>query len=102
MNQDSSQMVWQEYQTIEDANKLLADMQCSRYKFMNISGIVKSTRLDENEVAVILNVLKSKNIIEEVVMNSHAYFKLTERGLSLRFVTNRLLQTEEPMIKDIL
>lgn len=102
MNQDSSQMVWQEYQAIEDVNKLLADMQGSRYRFMNISGLVKSTRLDENEVAVILNVFKSKSIIEEVVMNSHAYFKLTERGLSLHLVTNRLLQPEEPLIKDIL
>lgn len=71
-------------QAIDDANKILANMQSSRYEFRTLSGIAKSTELDENKVFVILSTLKSKNIIEETTRDSKTYYKLTERGQSLR------------------
>jgi len=75
-------------QHIGDINKLLAEMQGSRYKFNNLSGIAKSTRFDECKITVILDALKSKSIIEEVVMNTRSYFKLTELGQHLNLYTN--------------
>lgn len=74
----------QKDQALEDTNKILANMQGSRYKFRTLSGIVKSTQLDENKVYVILNTLKSKNVIEEITKDDKTYYKLTERGQSLR------------------
>jgi len=75
-------------QYINDINKLLAEMQGSRYKFNNLSGIARSTRFDERKIIVILDALKSKSIIEEVVMNTRSYFKLTELGQRLNSATN--------------
>jgi hypothetical protein len=75
-------------QHIGDINKLLTEMQGSRYKFNNLSGIVKSTRFDESKIVVILDVLKSQSIIEEVVMNNHSYFRLTEHGQRLNSFTD--------------
>jgi hypothetical protein len=75
-------------QHIGDINKLLAEMQGSRYKFNNLSGIAKCTRFDERKIVVILDALKSKSIIEEVVMNTRSYFKLTELGQRLNLFTN--------------
>ncbi|MFA7444794.1 MAG: YEATS-associated helix-containing protein [Flavobacteriaceae bacterium] len=71
---------------ISNADKILANMQGSRYKFRTLNGIAKSTQLDKNKVFVIINILKSKNIIEEVTKNSNTYYKLTERGESLRLI----------------
>jgi hypothetical protein len=82
---------WPDEQTdhnIGDINRLLAEMQGSRYKFNNLNGIAKSTRFDEHKIVVILDALKSKNIIEEVVMNTRSYFKLTELGQRLNLLTN--------------
>jgi len=73
---------------INDINKLLAEMQSSRYKFNNLNGIAKSTRFDEHKIVVILDALKSKSIVEEVVMNTRSYFKLTELGQRLNSATN--------------
>lgn len=75
-------------QYINDINKLLAEMQGSRYKFNNLNGIAKSTRFDERKIIVILDALKSKSIVEEVVMNTRSYFKLTEFGQRLNSATN--------------
>ena len=75
-------------QHIGDINKLLTEMQSSRYKFNNLNGFAKSTRFDERKIVVILDVLKSKSIIEEVVMNTRSYFKLTELGQRLNLLTN--------------
>lgn len=73
-------------QAIIETNKILANMQGSRYKFRTLSGIAKSTQLDENKVFVIIKTLKSKNIIEEITKNGNTYYKLTERGQSLRLI----------------
>jgi len=75
-------------QHIGDINKLLTEMQSSRYKFNNLNGFIRSTRFDERKIVVILDVLKSKSIIEEVVMNTRSYFKLTELGQRLNLLTN--------------
>ena len=75
-------------QYINDINKLLAEMQGSRYKFNNLNGIAKSTRFDERKIVLILDALKSKSIVEEVVMNTRSYFKLTELGQRLNSATN--------------
>ena len=75
-------------QHIGDINKLLTEMQSSRYKFNNLNGFIRSTRFDECKIVVILDVLKSKSIIEEVVMNTRSYFKLTELGQRLNLLTN--------------
>lgn len=74
----------QKDKALEDTNKILANMQGSRYKFRTLSGIAKSTQLDENKVYVILITLKSKNVIEEIIKDDKTYYKLTERGQSLR------------------
>lgn len=74
----------QKDQAIDDTNKLLANLQGSRYKFRTLSGLAKSTQLEESKVLVILTILKSKNIIAEVTKDSTTYFKLTDRGQSLR------------------
>jgi hypothetical protein len=73
-------------QAIDDTNKLLANMQGSRYKFRTLSGLAKSTQFGENKVFVILSVLKSKNIVEEVTKDGKTYFKLSDRGQSLRLL----------------
>lgn len=74
----------QKDQAIDDTNKLLANMQSSRYKFRTLSGLAKSTQLDESKVFVILEILKSKNIVEKVTKDGKTYFKLSDRGQSLR------------------
>jgi uncharacterized protein (DUF3084 family) len=78
----------QKDQAIDDTNRLLANLQGSRYKFRTLSGLAKSTQLEERKVLTILTILKSKNIIEEVTKDSKTYFKLTDRGQSLRLFKN--------------
>jgi len=71
-------------QALKDTNKILSNLQGSRYKYRTLEGIAKSTNLDKNKVFSILSVLKQKNIIEEVIRDKKKYYTLTKLGEGIR------------------
>lgn len=71
---------------ISEANILLANMQSSRYKYRTVTGVSKSTKINQDKVRLILNILEQKKVVEQTIINGKTYYYLTNIGATLSLI----------------